>query len=155
MKLSLLHSYYWPYWNICWNVWKVCVCGRECVHMQWPDRRRLQCSHAELTSPACTRVLLSSLCSIRHTQRQTHKHTNTRQFPSHPAACLSAKWVLTARLHPRPHNNLAYTHIQGSPLSCPSCYTHKRTQPGGLCVFVFLWLRGKWEPVRSDRDAYE
>lgn len=129
------------------------MCGEcLCVHIQWSDRRRLQCGRAELTSPACARALFSSLCSIRHTHKD--KHTNTRRFPSHPAACLSAKWVLTARLHPRPHNNLAYTHIH-SPLSCPSCYTHKHTYPGGLCVFVFLWLQGKWEPVRSDCDAYE
>lgn len=124
-----------------------------CVHIQWSDRRRLQCGRAELTSPACAGALFSSLCSIRHTHKD--KHTNTRRFPSHPAACLSAKWVLTARLHPRPHNNLAYTHIHSSPLSRPSCYTHKHTYPGGLCVFVFLWLQGKWEPVRSDCDAYE
>lgn len=124
-----------------------------CVQIQWSDRRRLQCGRAELTSPACAGALFSSLCSTRHTHKG--KHTNTRRFPSHPAACLSAKWVLTARLHPRPHNNLAYTHIHSSPLSCPSCYTHKHTYPGGLCVFVFLWLQGKWEPVRSDSDAYE
>lgn len=123
-----------------------------CVRIQRSDRRRLQCGRAELTSPARARALFSSLCSIRHTHKD--KHTNTRRFPSHPAACLSAKWVLTARLHPRPHNNLAYTHIHSSPSHAPVA-THKHTYPGGLCVFVFLWFQGKWEPVRSDCDAYE
>lgn len=105
-----------------------------CVRIQPSDRRRLQCGRAELTSPACARALFSFLCSIRHTHKD--KHTNTRRFPSHPAACLSAKWVLTARLHPRPHNNLAYTHIHSSPSHAPVA-THTNTHIQEAYVYLF------------------
>ena len=90
-----------------WTGLPVCKCRTL------SDRKRLQCSHANLTSAACSFApfLFSSRFSLSDTHiKRKHTRTNARRFPSHPAACLSAKWVLTARLHPRPHNSLAQTH---------------------------------------------
>lgn len=57
-----------------------------CAHaIHWSDRRRLQCIQAELTSTACSRAPFPLL------YLSTKTNTQTRRFPSHPAACLSAK----------------------------------------------------------------